>query len=284
MPVPLRPAGFGLALAILAAPALAQTFPDAALAAPVDKAAQIDQSIQAAQRARLEAAMTRWQTSLDAFAAADKQQTPASGGILFVGSSSIRLWDNLETQFGEASHIVKRGFGGSRLSDCASLVTRLVVPYSPRLVVVYAGDNDLAEGATPQQVAESFSRFVENVRAVLPATRIAYVSIKPSPSRAALMEKIRTANGLIAKLADRTNNLDYIDVHSKMLDDQGQPRADLFRADHLHLNDEGYALWRSVIAEHLSPGGPNLTTAVAPAGGVVPSAAAPDSLAGREPR
>jgi hypothetical protein len=110
----------------------------------------------------------KWTSSFDAFANADKQNMPAPGGVLFVGSSSIRLWDNLEQQFNTAPIVVKRGFGGSRMEDCAAYLSRLVIPYKPRTVVVYAGENDLAEGRRPEQVLRSFTRFVEGVRAALP--------------------------------------------------------------------------------------------------------------------
>jgi lysophospholipase L1-like esterase len=225
-----------------------------------------------AQRARLDASIARWQGSLDDFAAADRQQAPTTGGVVFVGSSSIRLWDKLETQFGEPVKIVKRGFGGSRLSDCATLAQRLVIPYEPRLVVVYAGDNDLAEGATPQEVLASFASFVEGVRAKLPATRIAYVSIKPSPARLGLMPKIRETNQLLAAFTAGHDNLDYIDIFTPMLDANGQPRRALFRADALHLNDDGYALWRGVIAGHL--GSSTLASAATQITAAVPPAAA----------
>lgn len=195
----------------------------------------------------------RWQASLDAFAAQDRSTAPRAGGVLFVGSSSIRLWDGLESAFSDEPTIVKRGFGGSRLSDCAEFVDRLVLPYRPRLVVLYAGDNDLAEGATPQEVLERFDRFVAAVRRSLPTTRIAFLSIKPSPLRAALLPQARETNALIAARARTDAGLDYIDVFSPMLDAVGQPRADLYRADRLHLNAQGYALWRSVIAAHLAP-------------------------------
>lgn len=200
----------------------------------------------------------RWQASFDAFALQDRAHAPQSGGVLFVGSSSIRLWDGLERAFDAQSQVLKRGFGGSRLADCAEFVDVLVLPYKPRLIVVYAGDNDLAEGATPQQVLESFKSFVHGVRAGLPGTRIAYLSIKPSPLRAALMAQAREANALIADYARTGDNLDFIDIYSRMLDEHGQPRRDLFGSDSLHLNEEGYALWRGVIAEHLEahPGGP----------------------------
>lgn len=193
----------------------------------------------------------RWQASLDAFAAADLRQAPQPGGVLFVGSSSIRLWNDLETSFADQPIVIKRGFGGSQLLDCVKLVNRLVLPYKPRLVVVYAGENDLAEGATPQQVAERFTAFVQAVKAELPGVRIAYVSIKPSPSRAGLMPQVREANSLIQAYSQTEPQLDFIDVYSLMLDAQGQPRAELFSGDRLHMNAEGYALWRSVIAAHL---------------------------------
>ena len=197
------------------------------------------------------AADARWHDSFEAFAAADKAHAPEPGGVVFVGSSSIRLWKDLEQQFDASQAIVKRGFGGSRMSDCANNVGRLVVPYKPHLVVVYAGDNDLAEGRSPQDVLTSFRRFVAGVRKALPETRIAYLSIKPSPLRQALMPAMRETNALIAQYSRTQPNLDYIDVFSKMLDAQGRPRADLYRADALHLNAEGYALWKTVISRHL---------------------------------
>jgi lysophospholipase L1-like esterase len=193
----------------------------------------------------------RWQASVEAFAAADREHPPPSGGVVFIGSSSIRLWDRLESQFSDLPVIVKRGFGGSRMSDCTAQLQRLVVPYRPRLVVVYAGDNDLAEGRAPQQVATSFRAFVEGVRRELPDTRIAYVSIKPSPRRAALLPLVRQTNALIADYTRSVAGLDYIDVFTPMLDAEGRPRAELFRADALHLNRDGYALWHSIIAAHV---------------------------------
>lgn len=193
---------------------------------------------------------TRWQSSFEAFAAADQQRAPAPGGVLFVGSSSIRLWNDLETQFGDTP-VLKRGFGGSRMLDVAAHVDQLVLPYKPRLVVVYAGDNDLAEGRTPAEVLASFTQFVQRVRAELPNTRIAYLSIKPSPLRATLMPQAIAANAMIEAYSASLPNLDYIDIYSRMLDAEGRPRADLFAGDALHLNPAGYAVWKSAISPHL---------------------------------
>ncbi|ANN69822.1 GDSL family lipase [Bordetella bronchialis] len=198
------------------------------------------------------AASDRWAESLAAFAAADQAHPPKPGGVLFVGSSSIRLWNDLETEFQSLPVVVKRGFGGSRMLDCARHLHQLVEPYKPRLVLVYAGDNDLAEGRTPEQVLQAFSAFVEGVRQTLPATRIAYISIKPSPSRAGLMPEIRQANALIQAYTLKTRNTDFIDIYTPMLDAAGQPRAELFREDLLHLNARGYALWKQVITAHLN--------------------------------
>jgi lysophospholipase L1-like esterase len=213
--------------------------------------------------AKSEEVDARWRDSLDAFAAADQAHAPKPGGVLFVGSSSIRLWDDLETEFDKLPVVVKRGFGGSRMSDCTKYLERLVVPYKPKLVIVYAGDNDLAEGATPADVMKSFAAFVQGVREELPNTRIAYLSIKPSPLRESLMPAIRETNALIAAFSTTQPNLDYIDIYSKMLGPDGHPRAELFREDHLHLNHDGYALWKAAISSHLAmpPQPPTLRSA-----------------------
>ncbi|HEU4458986.1 MAG TPA: SGNH/GDSL hydrolase family protein [Methylibium sp.] len=193
----------------------------------------------------------RWRESFEAFDAADRAAAPKPGGVLFVGSSSIRLWNDLEQQFEDPVAVVKRGFGGSRLQDTTDHLRRLVLPYKPRVVVVYAGDNDLAEGRSPQQVFKSFEDFVEGVHAELPATRIAFVSIKPSPLRLALMRSAEETNARIAAFCRNDPRLDYINVWSPMLGNDGRPREELFLPDRLHLNAQGYALWKSVIARHL---------------------------------
>jgi lysophospholipase L1-like esterase len=206
-----------------------------------------------AQAQSVAPAELRWKNELDVFVAADRQEPPVVGGILFVGSSSIRMWTGLGTAFPEQPVVIRRGFGGSRLSDCADLVHRLVLPYRPRLVVLYAGENDLAEGASPQDLLAHFVRFVQRVQMALPDTRIAYLSIKPSPSRLAHMMAMREANLLIQTHVLAHDHLDYIDVHAAMLDNDGQPRPELYLRDQLHLSAEGYGLWRQVVSAHLPP-------------------------------
>lgn len=229
---------FAAAAALLGAMALAQAQGTAAEA--------LQQTAQ-----RLSTVDAKWRDAFAAFDAADQVKPVQPGGVLFVGSSSIRLWDDLEQQFQSLPVLVKRGFGGSQLSDCATYLDRLVVAYQPRLVVLYAGDNDLNAGRTPQQVLQSYVSFVDGVHRALPGTRIAYVSIKPSPARAALLPAIQETNALIRAHAGQDQRLDFIDVYQPMLDAQGRPRAELFREDRLHLNAQGYALWHDLIAARL---------------------------------
>jgi lysophospholipase L1-like esterase len=212
-------------------------------------AASVTASPPASQRPATDDA--RWEESLAAFSSADRENAPPAGGVVFVGSSSIRLWSDLKSQLKVPRAVINRGFGGARLSDCTKYLDRLVFPYAPRLIIVYAGDNDLAEGREPTDVANEFVRFVERVRKSLPATRIAYISIKPSPARAGLIPKIRETNQLILQFITASDNLNFIDVFTPMLDHGGHPRAELFRADALHLNSAGYQLWATIIGPHV---------------------------------
>lgn len=221
----------------------------------------------------------RWKSSMDAFAAADRQKSPAVGGVLFVGSSTIRMWSHLAQDFRDQP-VINRGFGGSTMADCHYFVKQLVLQYKPRQVLVYAGDNDLAVGRTPTQVLDSFRGFVDTVRRELPDTRIAYISIKPSPSRAALMPKIREANTLLAGYMRSVPNAAYIDIFNPMLDAAGAPRPELFGPDRLHMNDSGYALWQSVINAYVTPAVPvPLGMQAADARQAVPAAAAAGQVA-----
>ncbi|MDP9879592.1 lysophospholipase L1-like esterase [Variovorax boronicumulans] len=198
------------------------------------------------------AAKARWHNELAAFARADQERFPQPGGVVFVGSSTVRMWTRLSQDFSRVpGGIVNRGFGGSTLADCALFARDLVVRYKPRQVVLYAGDNDLAEGRTPLQVLDSFARFANTVRAELPDARISFISVKPSPSREQLMPQIRETNHVISAYLNLLPNSEYIDIHTPMLGADGRPRPELFRGDRLHLTDEGYRLWQSVVAPHL---------------------------------
>ncbi|RSZ44996.1 GDSL family lipase [Variovorax beijingensis] len=211
------------------------------------------------------AAKARWHNELAAFFRADQQQFPAPGGVVFVGSSTVRMWKSLAQDFRQVPGIVNRGFGGSTLGDCSLFARDLVVRYRPRQVLVYAGDNDLAEGRTPLQVLESFARFANAVRAELPNTRISFISIKPSPSREHLMPQIRETNNVISAYLNRLPASEYIDIFTPMLGADGRPRPELFRSDRLHMTDEGYRLWQSIIAGYLPGAAPAPVPVAAPA-------------------
>lgn len=191
-----------------------------------------------------------WQADMQRLAAADRAQPPQPGGIVFVGSSSIRLWTTLMEDFPQRN-VLNRGFGGSTIADATRHLDRLVAPYRPRLVVLYAGDNDIADGADAERVLTDFKAFVEAVRKAQPHVPIAFISIKPSPSRARLLGTVRTANEMIRDYARRQPAIRYIDVFTPMLAADGQPRADLFGPDGLHMNRAGYALWTTVITPQL---------------------------------
>lgn len=193
-----------------------------------------------------------WEQDMQRFAAEDTQSPPPSGAVLFIGSSSIRFWDTLATDFPGVA-VINRGFGGSEIGDSTWYAGRIVVPYRPRLIVLYAGDNDLNSGRSPQQLLEDFRGFVQRVRRDLPEVRIAYIASKPSPSRASLLDVQRQANALIQAEAARHSYVDFIDVFTPMLDARGQPREELFVDDRLHMNRQGYALWQRLVAPYLSP-------------------------------
>ncbi|MBU0890927.1 MAG: GDSL family lipase [Gammaproteobacteria bacterium] len=227
-------------------------------------------SISAPAQTALPAGYSRWQASMDAFSAADKLRLPQQDGVLFVGSSSIRFWAQLAQDFEQVPVVINRGFGGSTMDDCHYFAQQLVVQYRPRQVMIYAGDNDLAEGRTPAQVLESFQGFVRAVRAELPHARIGYISIKPSPARTGLLPQVRETNALLKDYVGTLPNADYIDIYHPMLNAQDQPRSDLYGPDRLHMNAAGYALWRGVIGPYVmapadGPGkSPVLTATAAP--------------------
>ncbi len=189
---------------------------------------------------------TQWEADIAAFEQADSVVRRRPGGVVFVGSSSIRFWSSLAEDF-PGVDTLNRGFGGSRVRDATWYADRIVVAYQPRAVVFYSGDNDLMEGRSPRQVADDFAAFVDKVHTALPQARIAFVSIKPSPSRAALLPQVREANALVRAYAAKRTDVDYLDVFTPMLDASGQPKPELFIDDRLHMNGEGYALWASVV-------------------------------------
>ncbi|MHC2066627.1 SGNH/GDSL hydrolase family protein [Bremerella sp. T1] len=193
--------------------------------------------------------IARWQKDMDKFAAADEKKPVKPGGVVFVGSSSIRMWDL--PKFYPDMNAVNRGFGGSRLEDSVYYADKIILPYKPKTVVVYAGDNDIAADYTPEQILEDFQEFVKTIRAELPKTKILYIAVKPSIKRWSMIKEVRETNKLIAAECEKTKNCEFIDIDTPMLGEDGKPRPELFLKDGLHMTDEGYAVWVEALQPHL---------------------------------
>jgi lysophospholipase L1-like esterase len=186
-----------------------------------------------------------WAEAIAKFEKEDRSMPPPKGGILFLGSSSIRMWD-LKKWFADLP-VVNRGFGGSQICDSTHYADRLVTIHEPRLVVFYAGDNDIAAGKSPEQVRDDFREFVEKARKPQPDLRIVFISIKPSIARWKLAEEMKEANRLIKGDTEELENIKYLDVWPAMLNEAGEPRKDLFVDDGLHMNAAGYDVWAKLL-------------------------------------
>ena len=192
------------------------------------------------------AAPEHWADEIAQLTAADTPGHPAKGGVVFVGSSSIKLWKTLAQDFPNVPTL-NRGFGGSELADSVFYFEKIVAPYQPRTVVLYAGENDLTSGKAPEKLAAEFVEFQTKVRTQLPKTRLIFISIKPSPSRALHHAAFKKANALIAAQCARDPLSTFVDVASSMYTPDGSPNEALFGADRLHMNAEGYALWTKIL-------------------------------------
>ena len=191
----------------------------------------------------------RWEGDIKKFEQRDAESPPPQNAILFIGSSSIRMWD-VPKWFPDRKTI-NRGFGGSETADSLYYADRILLPYKPRVVVLYAGDNDIAKGKSPEQVFADWKAFVAKVHGELPETKIVYIAIKPSISRWKLVEKMREANRMIAANCAENEKLVFLDIDKPMLGDDGKPRPELFKADGLHMSDPGYKIWSDLLRPEL---------------------------------
>jgi lysophospholipase L1-like esterase len=192
----------------------------------------------------------RWESTIQKFEAADAKEHTRPGQILFTGSSSIRMW-KLPESFGDLDAI-NRGFGGSHLADVATLFDRVVLPYKPRRIVLYAGENDIAHGASPQQVLEAFESFVKQTRAKLGDTPIVFLTLKPSVKRWEMWPQMKQANDLIAAAARSMPGVTLLRVEDVMLGEDGKPDPSIFTKDNLHMNAEGYVRWKNLVEPFLA--------------------------------
>ena len=202
--------------------------------------------------AQTAATTPRFWKNIEYFRQQDSIKAPPEEPIVFVGSSSFTIWQKVNSDF-PGYPILNRGFGGSTLTDVIRYADDVIVKYHPKQVLIYCGDNDLANSTTitAEKVVERFKTLYGIIRNSLPDTRIDYVSIKPSPSRAHLLPKMIAANEGIKKFLEKDKNAGYIDVFSAMLDENGKPREDLFRQDRLHMKRNGYEIWIKVLKPYL---------------------------------
>ncbi|MEQ1861713.1 MAG: SGNH/GDSL hydrolase family protein [Chthoniobacteraceae bacterium] len=195
-------------------------------------------------------APSKWEKDIAVFEAKDRESPPEKGGIVFIGSSSIRMWTTLVEDF-PRHRVLNRGFGGSQIADSVEFANRIVVPYAPRMVVMYAGGNDINAGKAPEKVFVDFLAFVAKVRAHLPKTEIAFISVAGNPKRWAQVDKVRTLNTLVAEYCAKTPGMKFIDVFPAMLGSDGLPLPQIFRTDKLHMNEQGYRIWTDVVGRAL---------------------------------
>ena len=189
----------------------------------------------------------RWDATIQKFEDQDKVSPPPQNGIVFIGASSIVRW-NLPEYFPELGpKAINRGFGGSQSVDAVRYVDRIVVPYHPRIVVYYAGDNDVEANVPAPEIAHQFELFDQKVHAALPQTKIVFISIKPSIRRWRWIDTIRSANAMVKAYCAKEKHLAFMDIEQSMLGADGKPNPDLLVADGLHMTPAGYRIWTAAL-------------------------------------
>ena len=184
---------------------------------------------------------TRWEKEVAAYEASDRLNPPPKRGILFIGSSTIRLWKTLAEDFPDHK-VINRGFGGTEIVDSTHFADRLIFPHEPKQIFLRAGGNDIHNGRTPRQVAADFVDFVRVVHDKLPKTEIIYIGVSPAPSRWGESDKYRELNRLIRESALDLPRVGFVDTFDMVLRPDWSARTDLFVKDGLHFSAEGYRL------------------------------------------
>jgi lysophospholipase L1-like esterase len=189
----------------------------------------------------------RWDAAIQKFEDQDRVSPPPQNGIVFIGASSIVRW-NLPEYFPElGAKAINRGFGGSQSVDAVRYVERIVVPYHPRIVVYYAGDNDVEANVPAPEIAHQFELFDQKVHLALPQTKIIFISIKPSIRRWRWIDTIRSANAIVKAYCAKEKHLAFMDIEQSMLGADGKPNPDLLVADGLHMTPAGYRIWTAAL-------------------------------------
>jgi len=192
----------------------------------------------------------RWDKAIGKFLAADAKAAPPKEAILFIGSSSIRMWDTKE--WFPKLETINRGFGGSWTQDVIHYFDKIVVPYAPKTIVLYEGDNDMGGGLKPEAVFGDYVKFAEAVHEKLPKSKIIFVAIKPSIKRWALWPEMEKANAMVTKRCETEPLEQFLDIAPLLLGPDGKPDARFFAKDGLHLSKEGYKAWSDLLRPLLS--------------------------------
>ena len=196
-----------------------------------------------------------FQKDIDAFVLQDSRQAPPANPVLLIGSSSFTFWKDVQQAF-PGLPILNRGFGGSSLTDLIHFAPQVIFAYNPRQIIIYCGENDLAATPPigPKVVLQRYRKLFNMIRSKWPAMPIVYISIKPSPSRWQLEPQFVEANRRISAFLRNKKNARFLDVHTAMLDSNGETRPELYINDRLHMNAKGYAIWQSLLGPLLLPG------------------------------
>ena len=215
----------------------------------------------------------KWEKEVAAYEAADRANPPPKGGVVFIGSSTVRLWKTLAADFPDHA-VINRGVGGCEIADCTHFADRLVFPHAPKQVFLRAGGNDIHNGRPPAEVAADYSAFVAAVRAKLPDAEVTFVGVNPAPVRSGETEKYRELNALVRAAMRKLTRVSYADGFGFALTADGQTRPELFVADRLHFNAAGYKLLAEAVRPHLLSAGHGLLvtggeTLILDAGGAV---------------
>ncbi|WP_128544725.1 GDSL-type esterase/lipase family protein [Larkinella soli] len=194
-----------------------------------------------------------WEPVIADFEAEDRSSPVPRQAVLFVGSSSIRFWNSLAEDMHPVP-VIRRGFGGAKLQDVSFYADRIIFPYRPKAIVLFAGSNDISgrpNDKTPEQVAGAFRRLAEQIRHRLPDTPLYYLAITPTRSRWEVWPKVQRANRLIERYCRTQQHLFFIDTTRYFLTKEGRPNEDLLWWDGTHLNRDGYAIWTRILKARL---------------------------------
>lgn len=192
----------------------------------------------------------RWEDAIQKFEKGDSLKPVEPGANLFVGSSSVAIWQDVSEYFPDHK-VLNRGFGGSQFSDLLYYVDRVVYPYKPAKIFVYEGDNDIAAGDSSKEIMKEVKKLRKLIKKELGDTPVVFISPKPSVARWEMKDQYEELNAKLKKYAEKTKNTQYADVWNPALDENGMVFTNIFRDDNLHMNAEGYKIWQKALKPYL---------------------------------